>query len=335
MSSALALHAPEALPPLPPPDRLAERQRRAAVQSEPQLSKVDRSELARALNATDDERIAAHIQRAREHIETEDAHERLEQAAKAPLAQRLTPHRRERPVSKADTPQTRIHREARVMMQAIVNSRGGYVIQFYLFKLRAIFSGQPLAKLRAAALEPQPQGGCRWTYADEGARRRIAIGLFFLCCGRWTNQRTAFGSRSTRRGLVIAGLNVDRLLRMAKPVGRRRYDRHTFGSRGSSSSPWLGDMALFEKHGFAIRKRLPKARCNSWEIGPSGQAMNRYWIGCVVSNRNPKREQRNRVVTSLGEALGVVAFDPSAHVVGWEWATEQPFYAPSLRAAPS
>lgn len=328
-------------PPLVP-DPAAVRQR--SVLCGP-AGKVSRAELAATLNETNDPRIAAHIARSREHVaelEREEARESSSSAAEPANAtrshlpaaglQKLAPHRRgERPVAKADTPQTRIHREARVMMAAIVNSRGSYVIQSYLYKLRGIFSGQPLAALRAAALDPMI-GGFRWTYADECARRRVAIGLMWLCCGKWTNQRTAFGSRSTRRGLVITGLSVDRILRAATPVGRRPYDRHTFSSRSSRSSPWRGDMAHFERAGFAIRKRLPPSRVNSWEIGPSGQAKNRYWIGCVVSNRDPKREQRNRAVTPLGAALGGALLDPSAHHIGWEWASEVPTYAGKLEA---
>jgi hypothetical protein len=154
----------------------------------------------------------------------------------------------------------------------------------------------------------------------------------FLVCGRWTNQRTAFGSRSTRRGLLIAGMSVDRILRAATPVGRRPYDRHVFGSR-TGQRGWLGDAALFERAGFTIRKRLPPERLNAWEVGPSGQGKNRYWIGCVVSSRTPSREQRNRPVTPLGVTLGVVVFEPAAHYIGWEWANETIAYAP--RAAPS
>jgi hypothetical protein len=334
LASALArFSGPEVEAPPLPTDRAAARQRRTVVQAEP--GKVSRAELAAVLNATTDPRVAEHIDRCRELIEDEDAADA--QAAElvpggAALA-RLSPYRRERPASKRDTPRAHIHREARIMCAAIVNSRGAHVIQSYLHKLRGIFSGQPLAALRRAALDPSPAGWCRWTYADDGARRRIAAGLMFLVCGRWTSQRTAFGSRSTRRGLVIAGMSVDRILRAVTPVGRRPYDRHTFSSR-STSSGWLGDMALFEKHGFAVRKRLPAARCNPWEIGPSGQSKNRYWIGCVVSDRSPKHERRNRRrPTRFGDVLEV-ALDPAAHAQGWQWAEEIPEYAPRDNAPP-
>ena len=288
LSSALArFGGVEVEAPPVAPDPAAARQRRAVVQAEP--GKVSRAELAAALNVSTDPRVREHIDRCRELIADEDAQAAELVPGGAALA-KLSPYRRERPASKRDTPRAHIHREARMMCAAIVNSRGAYVIQSYLSKLRQIFSGQPLAALRRAALEPNAAGWCRWTYADDGARRRIAIGLMFLVCGRWTNQRTAFGSRSTRRGLVVAGMSVDRILRAVTPVGRRAYDRHTFSSR----TGWEGDMAHFERHGFALRKRLPAARCNPWEIGTSGQSKNRYWIGCVVSDRSPKRERRNR-----------------------------------------
>lgn len=323
-ASAIGYEAPQwvsAAAELPPPplprDRAAERQRRAVSVAPP--GRVERAELAAQLNIGHGDRVQKHIVRSREHVEDLEA------------AEQLAPNRGQRPVAKADAQRTSIHREARIMMQAIVNSRGGYVIQSYLHRLRPIFSGQPLAALRDAALCPQPQGGCRWTYADECARRRIAIGLMFLICGRWTNQRTAFGSRSSRRGLLVAGMSVDRIVRAATPVGRKPYDRHTFSSR--TNDGWLGDMAHFERAGFAIRKRLPAARCNPWEIGTSGQAKNRYWIGCVVSTRSQKDERRNRPVTSIGEALGIVQFDPRSHHAGWEWATEVIAYAPKLTAA--
>lgn len=217
------------------------------------------------------------------------------------------------------------------MAAAIVNSRGGYVIQAYLYKLRGIFSGQPLAALRSAGLQPiAGTAFCRFTYADEGARRRIATGLLWLVCGKWTSQRNAFGSRSTRRGLVIAGMSVDRILRAVTPVGRKPYDRHTFSRRTDKQHTWTGDMDYFERAGFAVRKRLPAARCNPWEIGPSGQSKNRYWIGCVVSSREQKRERRNRraPMTCFADALAAVVLDPAAHSVGWDWADERPEYAP-------
>jgi hypothetical protein len=306
------------------PDPAAARQRKAVLQAPP--GRVTVAELAASLNEHTDARIAEHVARAREHVADEDAAD-----AKPNALALLAPHRRERPSSKHDTPRTHIHREARVMAAAIVNSRGAFVIQAYLYKLRSIFSGQPLAALRAAALQPIGPY-CRYTYADEGARRRIATGLMWLVCGKWTSQRAAFGSRSTRRGLVIAGMSVDRILRAVTPVGRKPYDRHTFSSR----TGWLGDMAHFERAGFAIRKRLPAARCNAWEVGPSGQSKNRYWIGCVVSSREPKRERRNRrgSMTCFADALASVVLDPSAHSVGWDWADERPEYAPRAGAPP-
>jgi hypothetical protein len=331
LSSALARFGVEVEAPAPLPDRAAQRQRDAVTVAD---GRVNRAELAAALNAGHDPRVQVHIERSRQHVADE------EQLERGRAALRLAPHRRgERPVSKADTPRTKIHREARIMMQTIVNSRGAYVIQSYLHKLRPIFSGQPLAALRAAALGPiAGTAFCRWTYADDCARRRIAIGLMFLCCGRWTNQRTAFGSRSTRRGLVIAGLCVDTILRWATPVGRLPYDRHVFGAGSSAASVdrgWRGDMALFERYGFAVRKRLPSWRLNAWEIGPTGQGMNRYWVGSVVSNTDPKREQRNRRMTPLGAALGGAMLDPAAHAVGWEWATEVPSYPPRAPDKPT
>lgn len=300
-----------------PRDRAAEREQRAVVQP----GRVDRTDLAKVLNAGHDVSVARHIERCREHVEDEEARESV--------ALKLIPHRRERPVSKEDVTRTQIHREARVMVAAIVNSRGAHVIQSYLRRLRPIFSGQPLAALRDAALCPLPLGGFRWTYADECARRRIAIGLMWLVVGRWTSQRVAFGSRSSRRGLLVAGMSVDRMLRAATPVGRRRYDRHVFGSR-TDASGWRGDMAHFERAGFAIRKRLPPTRCNAWEIGPSGQAKNRYWIGCVVSRRTRERSHRQRSnMSRLGDVAGEIAFSVGAHEAGWQWCDERIDYAPS------
>lgn len=215
------------------------------------------------------------------------------------------------------------------MAKAIVNSRGAHVIQSYLRRLRPIYSGQPLAALRDAALWPLLGGGFRWTFADECARRRIAIGLKWLVTGRWTNQRTAFGSRSRRRGLLIAGLSVDRILRAATPVGRKAYARHVFGSR--TQAKWKGDMWHFERAGFAVRKRLPPSRCNAWEIGPSGQSKNRYWIGCVVSTRTrPTAKQRraHSAVVALGSLAGEVALNLAAHELGWMWCEEVIAYPP-------
>jgi hypothetical protein len=298
--------------PEPPRDRLADRQRRAAVAVEP--GRVSRAALVETLNAFEDERVIEHVRRSRAAIDAEDG------------TGELSPYRRDRPVAKADTPRTRIHREARVMAAAIVNSRGAYVIQAYLRKLRAIFSGQPLAHLRAAALCPIG-AFCRYTYADDCARRRIATGLLMLVCGQWTSKRQAFGSRSRRRGLLIAGISVHTILRLVTPVGRRPYERHTFSRRGES----LGDMALFERHGFALRKRLPAARCNRWEIGESGQPRNRYWIGCVVSRRDQRGSSRSRAraqSTALAETLGDVVLDAVSHEIGWAWADETPQYAP-------
>lgn len=320
LESAMARFGVEVEAPLQLPDPAATRQRARALQAPP--GRVGVAELAHTLNEHSDARVAAHVARARAQGSGSGEDDlTLDSAA------RLAPHRRERPVSKHDTPRTQLHREARVMAAAIVNSRGSYVIQAYLEKLRAVFSGQPLSALRTAALQPiAGTAYCRYTYADEGARRRIAIGLVWLVCGKWSSQRAAFGSRSTRRGLVIAGMSVDRILRAVTPVGRRPYDRHTFSSR----TGWQGDMALFEAAGFAVRKRLPAARCNPWEIGSSGYSKNRYWIGCVVSHREPKRERRNRraPMTCFAESLAAVVLDPLAHSVGWNWADERPEYAP-------
>lgn len=324
-----------------PLERAVEREQRVLVEG----GRVDRAEL-RKLNEQPDPRVAKHIAEARRQLAAEDrelAHNAPElvdeqgELARKRSALRLAPHRRgERPVSKRDTPAAKLHTEARVMARAIVNSRGAHVIQAYLLKLRPILSGQPLFALRNAALVPL-EGGYRYTYADDCARRRIAIGLLFLVCGRWTDQRTAFGSRSTRRGLLVAGWSVDRILRMVTPVGRRRYERHVF-SRGSTceeSSSYQGDMALFQLYGFCRRKRLPAERCNPWEIGESGQPKNRYWIGCVVSDRDPRTEARNRPMTRLAAAFGgVLTLDPHAHAQGWSWAEETPEYAPKLSNAP-
>jgi hypothetical protein len=326
LAAANARYAgPEVIEPaLLPLDATAQHKRRGIVEAGPASDRVARTDLAKVLNVHDDHRLDQHVARARETVRQDDELEH-----KRP-AQKLAPHRRgERPLSKHDTPRTNIHHESRVMVAAIVNSRGGAVIQSYLLKLRAVFSGQPLAALRNAALVPM-LGGYRYTYADDGARRRIALGLMMLCCGKWTSQRQAFGSSSTRRGLVITGISVDRLLRLAKPIGRKPYCRHTFGRRTSGD---LGDMALFERWGFAIRKRLPAQLCRSFEVGPSGYAKNRYWIGCVVSQRNVARDQRNRPMSALAAVLGGVALDPGAHVAGWDWATEIPTYAPK-RAGP-
>jgi hypothetical protein len=236
-------------------------------------------------------------------------------------------------VATGDTPRSKIHREARVMCAAIVNSRGSHVIQFYLRMLRPIFSGQPLAALRNAALEPVI-GGFRYTYADDNARRIIAEGLLMLVIGKWTDQRTAFGGRSARRGLCVAGLGVAAILRAVTPVGRKPYNRHTWGAGSSKAdgATWLGDMARLERAGFALRKRLPAWRVNAWELGPTHAdgkrySLNRYWIGCVVSSRDPKAERRNRPVTPLAATLGMVALDPSSHAAGWDWADEIPWYA--------
>jgi hypothetical protein len=321
-----------------PVDPAARRQERELVDS----GRVDRSEL-RAINSTTDPRVAKVIARARADVALEADQEARDgvideqgAAAAARSALRIAPHRRhERPVSKLDTPRAKLHIEARVMAKAIVNSRGKHVIQSYLIKLRSILSGQPLFALRNAALVPL-EGGYRYTYADECARRRIAIGLLFLVCGRWTSQRTAYGSASTRRGLLVAGWSVHRILTFVRPVGRRAYDRHVF-SRGSKTDhpTWLGDMALFARYGFCSSKRLPAERLQAWEIGEGGKPKNRYWIGCVVSSKDPKREARNRPMSRLGAVFSLgEQLDVSAHAAGWAWADEDPQYAPRLSAAP-
>lgn len=290
--------------------------------------RVDRSALAQTLNEESDPRVAKVIAQARELVAEEDR-----EAAKQPRA--LAPHRRgQRPVSKHDTQQTKIHREARVMAKAIVNSRGAYVIQSYLFKLRPIFSGQPLAYIRNAALQPMIDG-YRYTYADDIARRRIAEGLVLLCIGKWGSLREAFGSRSTRRGLIVAGVPAHWLLQTVTPVFRRRYERHTWGagSSGADAPAWRGDCATFEQYGFLMRRRLPVSRLNAWEIGDSGQGMNRYFIPCVVSDRSPKREARNRG-SMIATVFGAMQLDPCAHDAGWNWADEIPSYAPTPERAP-
>lgn len=207
-------------------------------------------------------------------------------------------------------------RDVFLMCKQVVSS--ARQARYWLRWARSRYSGWALAKLRAATFKPQADGTCLYDFGDLHARRKLAEGLLLLRMGTHSSARACFGSRSMRRGLSVRGIPKGLIAKACTPSWRsqRPWHRNTLGNRG-------GDFTQLEQAGFFERKRLPVSRLSPYEIGnKSGQAISRYWIPCVATLEQRRRQARNsRSMTPLGASLSV-HFDANEHEIGWQLCDE-------------
>ena len=232
------------------------------------------------------------------------------------------------------TPPPRIPRAVWLMCQAIVCSTRG--ARYWLRWARSRYSGLPLARLRDAALLPQPDGTCRFDFGDMNARRIFAIGLFHLRCSSTQTARRVFGSRSRRSGRVVWGISKAAISKAVTPADRRSRPWHR-NTLGGKTDDWDGDFRRLELAGFFERKRLPIARVKPWEIGnKSGQVITRYWIPCVPTlDRADERKRRTDPPERFGGEVDASTRFWAEHNLGWQVCDEVPIRTTRARVASS
>jgi hypothetical protein len=223
-----------------------------------------------------------------------------------------------------------MRRDVWLMSQQINETPGTFAVHYWLRWARSRYSGAPLARLRQAALQPQPDGTCKYDWGDANARRILAEGLIILRMSSHATAQQASGSRSRKQGLLLRGVSKQLLQVACTPRHRkgRIWHRNTLGNKGN-------DFSKLEAAGFMTRKRLPVSRLARFEVGnKSGQAITRYWVACVptIGGRNSKAQR-----TALPERINAFELEQTRfqneNEVGWRACFETVVRTPRIRRA--
>lgn len=228
-------------------------------------------------------------------------------------------------------PPERIPREVWVMCWMIVGDHSGRAARMYLRWARSRFGGWALARIRDAAMQPNDQGECRYTWADDRARRITALGLLLLRCSHNATRRQAFGSASTKVGRLVKSINEEALCSaLAMPwdlsdkPSAKNIGAAVPRSGRPNEAPWLGYIAALDEAGFLERGRVPLEVAGDNEIGRwSGHTINRYWIADPLLNANPQRG------SGRGVSYESVGDTTASNAIGWWWCEEELVRAPS------
>jgi hypothetical protein len=206
-----------------------------------------------------------------------------------------------------------VPREIWAMCREIVGDASGHAARIWLGRQR---NKVAVGAIRAAALEPLPDGTTVRTWTDERARRIAALGLALVRLARPASRRGKWTGlvRGVTRGLLC------RLL--GSPWESDRYP--SLGAlRGTShDGARIGYLDALERAGLCYRQQLPVSRVEPWEIWRTrtgeARASNRYWVVGMIPTAPLADAEKQRLV--------------ALHHAGWEVPTEQLVRAP--RRAP-
>lgn len=151
-----------------------------------------------------------------------------------------------------------------------------------------------LGALRRAAFLPYDDGtgACRRSFADEAARRILALGLALYSFATQTSRRGPWG-------MIVRGIPVALLQNLlAYPDGSRVPHRNTLTGhhRGVHSRLEAGELGLLralEACGAIARTQQWYPNAAPWEVGREGYQLNRYWL---VSDPPSKGEKRAELI---------------------------------------
>ena len=139
------------------------------------------------------------------------------------------------------------------------------------------FGGAVVARVYDAAF-----AGGRWDLSDVTARKFVALVVFFYQSARLTPWSRGRDGRMNL-GLCVRGIPRGALCAMlADPHTNRPISLATLSGW---SERWAGYLARGAETLAFEAVQVPAAVASPWEVGPSGHAINRYWLASSRLNK--------------------------------------------------